>query len=180
MKAVFFFRRLHWIFAILFSLSLLIWQWTLGLILLASYLLMRFLFRRELLTVTYAPIAPISGQVVGVDLEKRLVVMRMFWWKGYGCYLPCSGEVVQHKDSSFTLKDAEGDYWRVELFAGPWGAKPQIYIQTGDKGTAGGNVGFISGGGTLALYLPENYEILVRANDRLELGITHLAKKMTV
>ena len=141
---------------------------------------MRFLFRRELVTVSYAPIAPISGQVVSVDLEKRLIVMRMFWWKGYGCYLPCSGEIIKQKGHGFTLKDAQGEIWKLELYAGIWGTAPQIYIQVGDKGTAGGNIGFISGGGALALYLPENYEILVKANDRLELGITHLAKKTTL
>lgn len=124
-----------------------------------------------------APTTPIRGQVLSVSKNPQTILMKMSWWKGYGCYLPCSGEVVERAEKGFILRDEQGDLWKLEFYPGPWGFLPQIFVLSGDKGKAGGNIGFISGGGTLVLYLPKNYEILVKENDSLELGKTQLAKR---
>lgn len=173
----FFSRRLHWFFALLTLLFVVFWKWKFVFSCLFFYFSFLFLFRRRKTVKLQlnSPTTPAGGKVLKVS--EHSLSIRMTWYSGFGCYLPCSGEIVENSSNSFSLRDFEGDLWRVELYPGIWGALPHLFILAGDTGLRGGNVGFIPWGGELILYLPKKYEILVHEHDVLEAGITLLAKK---
>ncbi len=174
----FFSRRLHWFFALLTLTLVILWQWKFVLLSICVYFVFLFLFRRKKLAnlQVAAPTAPAGGKIL--KISQHSLSIGMTWYSGFGCYLPCSGEVIENGHNSFSLRDSEGELWRIEFYPGVWGASPQLFVLAGDTGFRGGNVGFIPWGGELILYLPKKYEILVREHDVLEAGVTLLAKKM--
>jgi len=175
--AFFFTHRTHWFYFLLILCSVFLGKIKLALFFLALYFFLLFLFRRQrLIDLPFStPTSPVDG-IVHKVFEHGLL-LRMNWYSGFGCYLPYSGVIVENTETSFTFRDDEGEMWRIELYPGIWGINPQLFVLIGDIGKQGGNVGFISWGGELILYLPKKYEILVKENDLLRAGVSSIAKK---
>jgi len=111
------------------------------------------------------------------------------WWKEMGLFLPLSCEIknlLVLKGYSFfrTQKAAEvlgskegkgvslaldnrGECIGLTFLKCKLGFWPELMIMPGDRGGRRVNIGFFPFGGTVMLYLPKKYEILVKENDEV-------------
>lgn len=119
------------------------------------------------------------------------------WWKEMGIYLPLSCEIrnlIVHKGRSFfryfkasetvgtnigkgisLVLDNRGESIGMTLYKCRVGLWPEVLVMPGDKGGRRVNIGYFPFGGTLMLYLPGKYEILVNINDEVMAGETIVA-----
>jgi phosphatidylserine decarboxylase len=120
------------------------------------------------------------------------------WWKEMGIFMPITSEVktiTVHKGRSFfrffkaaelvgtsigkglsiALFSFQGEKFGMTLYKCRLGLWPDIILMPGDKGSRRVNIGYLPFGGTLLLYLPENYEILVKENNQVVAGESILA-----
>jgi phosphatidylserine decarboxylase len=119
------------------------------------------------------------------------------WWKEMGIFLPLSCEIknlLVLKGQSFlrTLKavevigtkegkgvslalDNSGESVGLTFFKCKLGFWPEIMVMPGDRGGRRVNIGYFPFGGTVMLYLPKKYEILVKTNDEVNAGETIFA-----
>ncbi len=109
------------------------------------------------------------------------------WWKEMGIFLPLSSEVKDlriFKGKSFyrygfyALKAGIANYsglgiifgikdiqYGLSLIRCPLGLWPEVTVMPGDRGTRRVNFGFLPFGGTLLLYLPKRFEVLIKVDD---------------
>lgn len=119
------------------------------------------------------------------------------WWKEMGIFLPLSCEIknllvlkgrsfLRTRKAFYELGSAEGkgvslaldnrgesvglSFYKCKL--GLW---PELMVMPGDRGGRRVNIGFFPFGGTVMLYLPQKYEILIKTNDEVTAGETILA-----
>lgn len=119
------------------------------------------------------------------------------WWKEMGIYMPLSAEIKtllvlkgrsffryfkseeiigshQGKGVSLSL-DNRGESVGMTFFKCRLGLWPELIVMPGDKGGRRVNIGYFPFGGTVMLYLPKKYEILIKSNDEVLAGETILA-----
>lgn len=119
------------------------------------------------------------------------------WWKEMGIFLPLSCEIknllvlkgrsfLRTRKAIYELGSAEGkgvslaldnrgesiglSFYKCKL--GLW---PELMVMPGDRGGRRVNIGFFPFGGTVMLYLPKKYEILIKTNDEVTAGETIFA-----
>lgn len=119
------------------------------------------------------------------------------WWKEMGIFLPLSSEVknimVLKGQSFFRFHKAEevigtkegkgvglsldnrGEIVGLTFFKCKFGLWPELMVMPGDRGGRRVNIGYFPFGGTVMLYLPKKYEILININDDVSAGETILA-----
>lgn len=149
--------------------------------------------------------APVNGKIVDVISESdskpnfTLVRVAIMWWKEMGLFLPVDSEVVglinrpgipfyrfgdsallhgsDRVFSSFTLEleSTAGDRYEMKLVRCPTGSAANTYLEIGDIAKQLVNIGDFLLGGTVLLYLPKKYEILVKKGDSIIAGQTVLA-----
>lgn len=119
------------------------------------------------------------------------------WWKEMGIYLPLSCEIKQllvlkgqsffryfraieilgtkdGKGVSLSL-DNRGENIGLSLIKCKLGLWPEVMVMPGDRGGRRVNIGYFPFGGTVMLYLPRKYEILIKIDDEVNAGETILA-----
>lgn len=119
------------------------------------------------------------------------------WWKEMGIFLPLSSEIKnllrlsgqsffryhkavevlgskEGKGVSLVL-DNRGETVGLTFFKCKLGFWPELIIMPGDRGGRRVNIGYFPFGGTVMLYLPKKYEILVKTNDEVNAGETIFA-----
>ena len=119
------------------------------------------------------------------------------WWKEMGIYLPLSCEIKnllvlkgqsffryfkavevigtkEGKGVSLAL-DNRGESLGLTFFKCKFGLWPELLVIPGDRGGRRVNIGYFPFGGTVMLYLPKKYEILVKSNDEVNAGETIIA-----
>ncbi len=119
------------------------------------------------------------------------------WWKEMGIFLPLSCEIrhllvlkgqsffrsykaievigtKEGKGVSLAL-DNRGECIGLTFFKCKLGLWPEIMVMPGDRGGRRVNIGYFPFGGTVMLYLPKKYEILVKTNDEVNAGETIFA-----
>lgn len=119
------------------------------------------------------------------------------WWKEMGIYMPLSAEVKSllvlkgrsffrymkteeiigtnlGKGVSLSL-DNRGESIGMTFFKCRLGLWPELIVMPGDRGGRRVNIGYFPFGGTVMLYLPKKYEILIKSNDEILAGETILA-----
>ncbi len=140
----------------------------------------------------------------GVDhafFGKNLSEFRILipWWKEFGLYLPSKSEVIDlvvERGKSFyrfcktelpsqevqmapslaiLLRGVEGDFLGMQLIKCPLGLWPEVSVIPGDRGKCQVSVGHFPLGGTVLLYLPSKYEILVDSDQEAMAGLTIIA-----
>lgn len=119
------------------------------------------------------------------------------WWKEMGVFLPVSSEIKDlriFKGKSFfrygnyalsagmannsglgIVFDTKEHLVGLSLVRCPFGLWPEVTVMPGDRGSRRVNFGFLPFGGTLLLYLPKKYEILVKNNELVQAKETILA-----
>lgn len=132
---------------------------------------------------------------LGGDLTEILV--RIPWHAEYGIYLPFTSEVrdllpirgreffrfskdrnIKFSDRAgvfLSLENQKGDEIGLQLLKCPTGLWPEIKVMPGDRGKRQANVGLLPFGGTLALYIPDKYEILVQEGQEVVAGESLIA-----
>lgn len=125
------------------------------------------------------------------------VLIRIPWHAGYGIYLPYTSEVkdllavkgrdffrfaklegtniVDRAGIRITLSDQKGDEIGLQLIKCKAGLWPEIKVMPGDRGKRQANIGLLPFGGTLALYIPSKYEILVQEGQEVVAGESLIA-----
>jgi hypothetical protein len=119
------------------------------------------------------------------------------WWKEMGVFLPLSCEIKnllvvkgrsflrtrkaiyelgssQGKGVSLAL-DNRGETVGLSFYKCKLGLWPELMVMPGDRGGRRVNIGFFPLGGTVMLYLPKKYEILIKTNDEVTAGETIFA-----
>jgi phosphatidylserine decarboxylase len=119
------------------------------------------------------------------------------WWREMGIVLPLSAEIknllllkgqsfFRYRKGAEVLGSKEGKGVGLELYSrgesigltllkcklGLW---PDLLVMPGDRGGRRVNIGYFPFGGTVMLYLPKKYEILVKINDEVNAGETIFA-----
>lgn len=119
------------------------------------------------------------------------------WWKEMGIFLPLSCEIknllllkgqsfLRYKKAVEVLGSKEGKGLGLALdnrgegigltfFKCKLGLWPELMVMPGDRGGRRVNIGYFPFGGTVMLYLPKKYEILVKTNDEVNAGESILA-----
>jgi phosphatidylserine decarboxylase len=137
----------------------------------------------------------ISHVLYGENLTEIQIMIP--WWKEMGIYLPLSAEIkniMVHKGRSFfryfkasevvgtsigkglsIVLDNRGERIGLTLYKCRLGLWPDVMIMPGDRGGRRVNIGYFPFGGTLILYLPEKYEILVKIEEEINAGETIMA-----
>ena len=111
-----------------------------------------------------------------------------------GIHLPFNGEVEKlmvergrksfvfndgkHPKTGFflTLKGKDTHGCGLLLPKGMLPGWPKLWIMPEDRGSAGANIGHIFPGERIFLYMPSNYEILIKKGDKILAGSTVLGK----
>lgn len=123
--------------------------------------------------------------------------LRIPWWKEMGLFLPISTEIkdlrIFRGKSFFRLGnyaekagianysglgiifDNKEHLLGLSLLRCPLGLWPEVTVMPGDRGSRRVNFGFLPFGGTVLLYLPKKYEILIKKNDTAQAKETILA-----
>lgn len=119
------------------------------------------------------------------------------WWKEMGVSMPLSAEIktlLVLKGQSFfryhyavekigtkdgkgvaLALDNRGETVGLTFFKCKLGLWPELMVMPGDRGGRRVNIGYFPFGGTVMLYLPKKYEILLKINDEVTAGETILA-----
>lgn len=119
------------------------------------------------------------------------------WWKEMGIFLPLSCEVknllLLKGQSFFRYKkavevlgsnegkgvglalDNRGESIGLTFLKCKLGLWPEMMVMPGDRGGRRVNIGYFPFGGTVMLYLPKKYEILIKTNDEVNAGETIFA-----
>jgi phosphatidylserine decarboxylase len=119
------------------------------------------------------------------------------WWSEMGIFMPLSAEIrniIVHKGRSFfrfqkasevvgtsigkglsISLDNRGECVGMTLYKCRLGLWPDILVMPGDRGGRRVNIGYFPFGGTLILYLPEKYEILIKENEIINAGESIIA-----
>ncbi|MBK26684.1 MAG: hypothetical protein CME70_21970 [Halobacteriovorax sp.] len=125
------------------------------------------------------------------------ILVRLPWNAEYGIYLPFTSEVkdllalkgrdffrfsklentniVDRAGVLISLESQKGDEIGLQLLKCPTGLWPEIKVMPGDRGKRQANIGLLPFGGTLALYIPEKYEILVQEGQEVVAGESLIA-----
>ncbi len=153
--------------------------------------------------VLYAPsngkVTRVRPGVVHPKLGEGLteILVRLPWNAEYGIYLPFTSEVkdlhamkgrdffrfsklentniVDRAGVFMSLESQKGDEIGLQLLKCPTGLWPEIKAMPGDRGKRQANIGLLPFGGTLALYIPEKYEILVQEGQEVVAGESLIA-----
>jgi uncharacterized membrane protein len=118
-------------------------------------------------------------------------------WKEMGIFLPLSCEIknllilkgqsfFRHKKAVEVIGSKEGkgvslaldnrgESLGLSFFKCKLGLWPELMVMPGDRGGRRVNIGYFPFGGTVMLYLPKKYEILVKTNDEVTAGETIFA-----
>lgn len=86
-----------------------------------------------------------------------------------------AGEVNENHLTVF--ETAEGDRIAVRQIAGLLARRVVSHLQLGDRKKRGDVMGLIKFGSRVDLYLPPGYELLVRMGDRVQNGLTPMARR---
>jgi hypothetical protein len=134
----------------------------------------------------------------GLYGEKFIEIQIMIpWWKEMGIFLPLSCEIknllIMKGESFFRYNNAaevlgskegkgiglaldnRGESIGLTFLKCKLGLWPELIVMPGDKGGRRVNIGYFPFGGTVILYLPEKYEILVKTKDEVNAGETIFA-----
>ena len=141
--------------------------------------------------------AGIDHALFGNNLVEIKIIVP--WWKEMGLFLPFSCEVrdlVAKQGKSYfhysplsfssqnnkildgislTLEGVKGEKVGLQLLKCKLGFWPQITVMLGDRGRPQVNIGYLPLGGTVLLYLPQNYEILVNTDEDVIAGESLIA-----
>ena len=156
----------------------------------------------------YAPVnARVLSVRSGVDhviFGKNLkeIQMGIPWWKETGIFLPVKSEIkdFQSKDGksffrftsepmpdqsnmsvagvSVTLATPKKEFIGMQFVKCLLGQWPELAVMPGDRGKERVNIGFFPFGGTVLLFLPENYDILINKDGEVIAGETVIAKDL--
>ena len=119
------------------------------------------------------------------------------WWREMGIFLPLSCEIqnllILKGHSFFRYHKAvevlgskegkgvglalnnRGESIGLAFFKCKLGLWPELMVMPGDRGGRRVNIGYFPFGGTVMLYLPKKYEILIKINDEVNAGETIFA-----
>ncbi|PIP93131.1 MAG: hypothetical protein COW00_04295 [Bdellovibrio sp. CG12_big_fil_rev_8_21_14_0_65_39_13] len=141
----------------------------------------------------------VTHKQFGEDL--REIRFMIPWHTGYGIFLPDTAEVEEikvEKGPSFfrllnqkipdqidklfpglflTLRNLVGDKIHMQFVKCTTGYWPELRVMPGDRGRSTVNIGYFPFGGTVLLYLPSSYEILVTDKQFVEAGQTPIAAR---
>ena len=144
----------------------------------------------------------VNHVVFGKNLKE--IHLGIPWWSEPGLYLPTKAEVkdFQSKEGRSTfrfnskpladqsnmslagiclsLENAKNHIIGMQLIKCVLGQWPELVVMPGDKGKERANIGFFPFGGTVVLFLPDNYEILINPNNEVIAGDTAIAKDIQV
>lgn len=139
-------------------------------------------------------------EVENMDGPCHCVRITNYWGQNSGLFLPMSSEVHERWDvekPTFLprfgffkingLDDISGkmikfqnklsEYFALKFVQCPLGLGAEIWALPGDRGIRQANLGLFKLGGTVLLFIPQNYEIIVKQGEWIKSAETIIAKR---
>lgn len=140
--------------------------------------------------------------VFGNDL--REIQIGIPWWSEPGLYLPAKSEIkdFQSKEGKsffrfaaeplpdqtnmlvagicLSLATAQKQIIGMQFVKCLLGQWPELVVMPGDRGKERANIGFFPFGGTVLIFLPKNYDMLINKDNEVIAGETVIAKDLQV
>ena len=109
-----------------------------------------------------------------LEITDMIVQKGREWWRWSGAELPDQKDKVM-PGLSVTCQGVNGADIGIQFHKCYLGFWPELRVIPGDRGKVQVNIGFFPFGGTVVLYLPSNYEILIDKNNEMIAGQTIVA-----
>jgi phosphatidylserine decarboxylase len=137
-------------------------------------------FRDDPVVTTGVVFAPCNGKIIAVhqNEENIQIEISILPWREMGIFLPMSSEIKnlwRTKKEVVLELDSRSDLIGMHFIKRVLGLWPELIVTPGDKGGRQVNIGFFPFGGTLVLYLPKKYEILIKNFNEVIAGETIVA-----
>jgi hypothetical protein len=137
-------------------------------------------FRDDPVPTTGVVFSPCNGKIIScIDSDQYTQLeISMLPWKEMGIFLPISSEVKNlwgAKKEVILELESRNDVIELHFKKRIFGFGPDLIVRAGDKGARQVNIGFFPLGGTVVLYLPKKYEILVKNLNDVIAGETIIA-----
>jgi phosphatidylserine decarboxylase len=137
-------------------------------------------FRDDPVTTAGVVFSPANGKIVSIieDNDKTKIEISLKIWKEMGIFLPITAEIKNlWRTQTEVILELDNRLEVIEMhfvrqFFGFW---PDLIVTPGDKGARRVNIGFFPFGGTVLLYLPKKYEILIKDQNVVIAGETIIA-----
>jgi len=115
------------------------------------------------------------GEESGFYFPQKGEVTNLVYKKGDSFYRYSKDDIPSQENVTLdvpmlTLKNNDHQYIGIQFLECLMGLYPRFYVLPGDRGQAKANFGYFPLGGTVLLYLPGNYEILVNENATVSPG----------
>ncbi len=126
-------------------------------------------------------VSPVSGTVKNIyksDL-KCFVEVRVGFLNEYGIYLPLSTAISStnfDKSQSLVEFSFKGQALRLSFSSLTSFFSCRLFVESGDRGSLGANIGYLPFGGKTVIELPKDSEILIKEGDKVKSFQTLLAK----
>ena len=111
-------------------------------------------------------VAPVNGQVVYAHYHRGQYLM---------AFHPKSSELNEHQ--TLVIKTPARDQVMVRLIAGILARRICVYARQGQILQQGDEIGFIRFGSRVDIFIPPQWEVLVRQGQRVRVGVTALARR---
>jgi hypothetical protein len=124
--------------------------------------------------------SPSNGKVTHVEyLENDICIeLTIFPWNEMGIFMPVSSEIKnlwRTRNEVVLELDNRSEVMKIHFIKRLLGFWPELIVTPGDRGARRVNIGFFPLGGTLVLYLPKKYEILIKNLNEVIAGETIIA-----
>ena len=131
----------------------------------------------------------LNGPVIAIQVKQKV-------WGEMGLRMPSDGEIKEMRQKSYRLisrlfyfeidrcrdsginlviQDPLKKSFALQIEKYTFGLRPKVWVHAGDKGKRGACFGFLPFGGTILIYLPVEYQILVKPGDEVTAAETPIA-----
>jgi phosphatidylserine decarboxylase len=124
--------------------------------------------------------SPCNGKIYNIKhLDEEISIeFSIFPWNEMGIFMPISSEIKnlwRTRNEVILELDNRFEMIKIHFLKRLFGFWPELIVTPGDKGARQVNIGYFPLGGTLVLYLPKKYEILINNLSEVIAGETIIA-----
>lgn len=117
---------------------------------------------------------PITGDITDFHRGRDRSLLRLFRFN------EPDQEQVNDRGFYYKLLSHKGDQVGLQFIPCPLGLDPELIISPGDRGMRVANIGYFPLGGSVLVYLSQNYEIMIQLEDQVTAGETPLAGEQSL
>ena len=146
-------------------------------------------FKNTLSNSTDILLSPVTGKVLSISDDRRIVEVKVPITGPYGLYMPFSAQIgmfekLNDTDNKFTkntkrysveFQSKLGATTVIDLVSSVFTTEAHVWVKTGDKARSRANFGYMPLGGKIKINLPTESNVLISVDDNVIAGSTILA-----